>query len=159
MEYVTYKDFSENPIPLGKYTVLWIGGMATTNKRELEILEFKEYGNYAQYNDIVQVIFKEKGKRKINGFFLKSSMAFLSGWNLGVSVDTDFNSFKGNACLNLVGEEEDLKEIIKEHNKNKFLNYGIITFSDSKNLHNEKMLYPEKADLSHAVVNRIMKNE
>jgi len=157
MSYIHFKDFEKNPIPKGKYTLIYVGeSMALTYKVEVEVLEFNEIENYAQYTDLVEMVFKVRRKRKLSALKLKSSMLLLSGWDLGLMVDTDLNSFKGNACLNFVGNPEEVKKKIEGYNKNSFVDLGIITIADEENPTNEKVLYPEKANLNHAVINRLM---
>ena len=156
MEYIKYTDFEKNPLPKVRYTLIYVGGMACSGRIEIEIRDFIQVEEYAQYKDLIQMVFKERGKRKEGIMYLKSSMLFLSGWNLNIKVDTDFNSFKGNACLNLVGNEEEIKRILKEHNKFYFSDFGIITFSEDTDLLNGKVLFPESANRQHAVINRML---
>ena len=85
-------------------------------------------------------------------------MLFLEGWDLGLNVDTDYSSFNGNALINLVGNQEALRQKIEQLNKYNFTNMGIIAYAETpQEVGRMMILYPEKADLNHAVVRRILK--
>jgi hypothetical protein len=158
MDYIqNVKDIEqETGLKLGDYTWFFIDDWAAlTHRAEITITGFKQVEQYAQYKNVTAITFKLRGKRKESYKYLSSDMLFLKGWDLGLKVDTDFNSFWGNACINFVGKPEEIKSRIEELNIFKVARKGVITYSD--NPEGLKMLYPEIAkDEYHAVVQRIM---
>lgn len=137
------------------YVMYAVSEMAITFKRQIKITSFKVV-DYAQYKNIVLIGFVEKGKRRAQGTILKDSMLFLES-DVVLSVDSDYDSFKGNGLLNFVTEVPDeLRAFIKDKNRFKFANLGIITFCSEKSLHDVNLLFQELADKNHAVVKNIM---
>nr|WP_294806928.1 hypothetical protein [uncultured Nitrososphaera sp.] len=138
----------------GQYTVFYVDEMlALTHRIELTIFRV-EAG---------MIAFTQRKGRKPKAMRLKPSMLFLRGWDLGLKIDTDFSSYAGNACLNFVGNPDELRAKIDELNAYKPANKGIITYVEQSEAErisaarNKRMLYAEIADMGHAVVNRIMK--
>lgn len=131
-----------------QYTLFYVDEMlALTHRVELKIEKIE--GD--------SVIYKPRNKRKLIGMRrLKPSMLFLRGWDLGLKIDTDFSSFAGNALLNFVGNPDEIRKKIDELNDYKQASKGIITYASEDHPNTKQMLYPELADMSHAVVQRIM---
>lgn len=147
--------------PGEKYTMLGVGDWSgMTNRVELTIEAINCVEQYAQYSNILQVVFKARGKRKQSAIFLKGSMLFLKGWDLGMKIDTDFGSFSVNALINLVGNPQELREKIEQLNAYKLANKGVIVWSSlhEPTTSEKKLLYPDIADLDHAVVRRIVED-
>ena len=158
MRYINNEHIGEIGIKEGgKYTMIDVSSaMAMTRKNEITITKIEPCEQYAQYRDIIRLVFKRKGKRKELCVFLKQSMIFLEGWDVDVKVDTDFNTFKGNALINLVGSPEEIKTLLERSNVYPFTNKGLITYAYACTINSESMLYPDEADLSHAVIERLM---
>lgn len=166
MVYYKNLEIDETKLNIGeKYTLFKVSEfMANTIKLEITITGFKKVENYAQYKNLLLIIFKQRGKRKEEGFYLKESDLYLKGWDLGIIADTDTEKgFKGNALINLViddiiGAEEDLKEKINKSYV--FGNKAIVVYSLSKDiLGKEQILFKELAEeqrQEHAVLNRLL---
>lgn len=147
-----------------KYTLFYIDEMmALTHRVELTTVKVDEIESYAQYSNVLRLVFVQRRKRNPGSMLLKESMIFLNGWDLPLKIDTDFNSYSGNALLNFVGEPQEIRKIL-ELNAYNHTRKGIIAYSlpgeseyyDTKIL-DKKMLYPEiAAEEAHAVVQRIM---
>src|SRR3972149_11490424 len=122
--YITDNEYKNNELPTGEYTLIHCTGMAFTSKDEIKLLNHKIIEEYAQYRNIIQIQFKIRGKRNICEIFLKPSMLFLKGWDLGFVIDTELGCFSGNACINLVGNPIDLNERIMSLNVYKLSELG-----------------------------------
>ena len=139
-----------------KYTIIGISEwMATTTKIEIQITR--------QINN--RFVFKAKGKRK--EFYLqplKDNNLVFEGWDLPVRIDSEGDYvlepghvmaskiFRGNACINLIGDENVIKDYVENKNLNEiFSSKGEIVYCKGKE---EKVLYPE-IEVSHAVINRM----
>lgn len=160
MTYLQNKEVEQTGLKIGgNYTFLYIDSfMALTHRIEINLINLTKISNYAQYQNLLNISFKQRGKRKENNMLLTESMIFLEGWDLGLNVDTDYSSFNGNALINLVGNQEVLRQKIEQSNKYNFTNLGIIAYAETpQEIGNMMILYPEKADLNHAVVRRILK--
>lgn len=160
MEYISKEEFEKQPLPLGKYTMLGVSdAMAMTQKAELEITGFS-FEEYAQYPSVVFASFKEKGKRKEHRLILKESTLWLNGWGLGFKIDTELNSFAGNACINLVGLKEEIKEKILENLTFKnTIALGIITFCSEEEPLKKSLVFEEEAreiQYNHAPVRSLL---
>jgi len=160
MTYIQNKEIEQTGLKIGRnYTFLYVDSyMALTHKTEITLINITKKDSYAQYQNLLNISFKQRGKRKEGNMLLTDSMLFLEGWGLDLNVDTDYNSFNGNALINLVGNQEALRRKIEQLNKYAFSNMGIIAYAEtSQEVGNMMILYPEKADLNHAVVRRILK--
>ena len=156
----------------GKYTLLGVSDMmATTTKTEIEITEIQDKPNYAQYSNVSVVVFKQRGKRKLAGRYVKESDLYLAGWDLGLVRDADdprkgntdgfvsVTCFSGNALINLRGIGDAIRAIIDKA----FVwgNKGLCIYQESGSISKAKdlPLYPELAEIArtkHAVLDRIM---
>ena len=160
MTYLQNKEIEQTGLKIGgNYTFLYVDSfMALTHKVEITLINITKISNYAQYQNLLNISFKQRGKRKESNLLLTNSMLFLEGWDLGLNVDTDYSSFNGNALINLVGNQEALRQKIEQLNKYNFTNMGIIAYVETpQDVGRMMILYPEKADLNHAVVRRILK--
>jgi len=126
--------------------------MAMTVKREIEITG--ELGG--------KVTFKPKGKRKQYYLptFTESSLVF-AGWDLPIKIDSEvekmgtyfmISTSRGNACLNLVGPIETIREYVQTKN----LNENFTRFDEVIHIDGEKEtpVFPD-VPTHHAVVERI----
>lgn len=151
-----------------KYTLFYIDEMmALTHRVELTAVKVDEIESYAQYSNVLRVTFIQRRKRKASAMLLKESMIFLNGWDLPLKIDTDFNSYSGNALLNFVGEPQEIRKILElnayNHTRKEIIAYSLPGKSNNGDpwllmtTHDKKMLYPEiAAEETHAVVQRIM---
>lgn len=142
-----------------KYTLLSVSEfMANTLKTEITITAILPIQEYAQYKNVLQVNFIQRGKRKQNGFYLKDSDVFLLGWDLGLMIDSDTEKgFKGNALINLIGDKQTATDIINKTYV--FGNRGIIFICLEEEFLKDDgtPLFLEQAENTagnHAVVNR-----
>lgn len=129
MEYLTQEQTKElNLKPKGRYTFFLISEMmACTQRLELEVQELKNIDSYAQYTHLSQLVFKQKGKRKLLDIYLKSDCLIFEGWDLPFKIDTDTNSFMGNARFNFIADnKEQLIKEIQQKNLNKFCDLNMI---------------------------------
>ena len=162
--------FEETGLKVGEsYTLLKVSEfMANTIKTEITITGFKEVESYAQYKNLLMICFKQKGKRKEQGFYLKASDLFLRGFGHNILIDSDTEKgFKGNGLLNCVCSlTEKYGSLTPENLRNLINNYFVFgnkaivvyTFEDEV-LGKEKVLFPELAEehrTEHAVLNRIL---
>jgi hypothetical protein len=136
--------------------------MAMTRRYELEVrsvLELHTVG-YEGRRQRVAVV-RQRGKRKEFYLDLAGDDILLDGWGLPFRTDTEGGGIMaGNACYNLVGEPEVIRQCIESH--------AVIPVSDSAkakiivgraertkcNDDGLALLYPE-IDTHHAVVSRI----
>jgi len=141
-----------------KYTLLGVSEtLATTIKREVYLLDIVER-DYAQYKNITQIQYRLRGKRKILGFYLSNSSIILKGWDLGITIDSEYSMFSGNALINIV--DDDAESVIRKIEfSHIYGNRGFIVFSTKKNLMNKNALYPEDAEKvcnGHAPLRRML---
>lgn len=153
-----------------KITMIQIGGMAMTRKSEITITGFDEAKQRYTY--------KEGRKRK--EYYLPEKLnevMLFKGHGLPLLVDTETNKWSGNACFNFIlanniertdtpmsivsaSTPEQLAEYIKGHQINdEFNGYGEILYTTPDDRDTEKLLFPDQANLHHAVVERIMKRD
>lgn len=75
-------------------------------------------------------------------------------------VDSDTSMFAGNACINLIGEPERLRELVKQNINPHFEAFGKVTYRQADEPHEAiQMLFQEEAEKiknGHAVVRRIV---
>ena len=157
MTYVLNKKIDETGLRIGiTYFMFDVSdSMAFTRKSQIKITGLDYVEGYAQYSDLIKVRFRIGQQRKDRMLFLKDCMLFLET-TTDLPVDTDFNSFSGNALINFVTEDPDnLRQFILDTNRYAFANLGKITFCSEQN-DRKTMLFPECADTSHAVVRRMM---
>jgi hypothetical protein len=146
-----------------KVTLLKIDDMmAMTHRYELEVrsvLEPQAVGYEGRKQRIGTV--RQKGKRKDFYLDLAADDILLDGWGLPFKTDTEGDGvMAGNACYNLVGELETIRDCIE--------NRAVLPVSDSAkakiiftqtertkcNDDGQSLLYPE-IETHHAVVNRL----
>lgn len=139
----------------GKYTVITINWMAVTVKTEVTCVTG---------GDLTTATFKEKGKRKQIQFTGKpKSMLVFEGWNI-IRVDSDTSRFSGNACFNLLGTTEEVRQLIETKNlnqeveKSKILAIEQTTKTTTQGFEEitvkENLVYPE-IDTDHAVIKQL----
>jgi len=133
--------------------------LATTTKLEIEIssaLEPKPIG----YKETRYATFRQRGKRKQFYLDLPADVLVFPGWNLPFNTDCESgNIFSGDACFNLVGDPEVIRDWVE--------NKAILPVTDSTRAtilvwpENRKcrdaeatVLYPE-IECRHAVINRV----
>lgn len=163
MTYKTNTTPEETGLKVGeKYTLLKVSEfMANTVKIEITITGFKQVEQYAQYNNLLMIIFKQRGKRKEQGFYLKKSDVYLRGWDLGIVIDSDTEKgFKGNALINLVADNPE--GLIKIFENNYICGErGIIFYTSEEDILKDdgKPLFMEEAKNQigeHAVITRAL---
>ncbi len=136
--------------------------LAMSHRYELEVrkaLEPEAVGYQQRYNRIAVV--RQRGKRKEFFLDLASDDILLEGWDLPFRTDTECNGvWAGNACYNLVGEPEAIRQCIEtralipisEDAKGKII---VARVERSKcNDDGLELLYPE-IETHHAVVDRM----
>lgn len=143
-----------------KYTLIFVGEMsALTVKLEVTFESQEQRERYVNSGLHTMLWFKVRGKRKIQGVLMNKAFLVFKGWDLPLRVDTDGSSFRGNACLNFVGNIDEIRAFIDAHNLNENANKGVI-LCVPESIHateRERAVYPEIArTISHAVVRRIL---
>jgi hypothetical protein len=100
-----------------RVTLLKIDEMlAMTHRYELEVRQLLSpqavgYGGRRQHVDVV----RQRGKRKEPYLDLAADDILLDGWALPFRTDTEGNGvMAGNACYNLIGEPEVIRQCIEE---------------------------------------------
>jgi hypothetical protein len=136
--------------------------LAMTHRYELEVRQLLEPQavGYAGRRQRVAVV-RQRGKRKDFYLDLAADNILLDGWGLPFKADTEGGGvMAGNACYNLVGEPEAIRECIEtravlpvsDDAKSKIIvARGERTRCDDDGL---ALLYPD-IDTHHAVVNRM----
>jgi hypothetical protein len=137
--------------------------LALTHRYELQIIKVLEETRVG-YQDLKRrlAIVRQRGKRKDQYLDLAHDDILLDGWRLAFKADTeDGCCFSGNACYNLIGDPQAIKDHIE--------NSAVFPVSDSAKakiivcdhpkhtLRDEdcgRLLYPE-IETYHAVVNRM----
>jgi len=126
--------------------------MAMTTKREIEITG--ELGG--------KTTFKPRGKRKQYYLptFAESSLVF-EGWDLPIKIDSEVEKMgtyfmtatsRDNACLNLVGPIETIREYVQTRNLNeKFARFDVVIQIDGE----KEIPVFLNCPTQHAVVERI----
>lgn len=136
--------------------------MAMSHRYEMEIrktLEPQPVGYEGRKTRVAVV--RQRGKRKDHYLDLAADDIVLDGWNVPFRTDTEgAGIMTGNACYNLVGEPEVIREYIEnraalpvtDSAKAKIIvSRGERTRCDDSEC---ELLYPE-IDTGHAVVNRM----
>lgn len=141
--YIQNINWEETGLEVGKsYWMYFINEFAMTLKKQIIITTYNIISEFAQYQNVIQLTYKETGKKRISTILLKSSMLFL---NTELKIDTDYSSFKGNAKLNFVLETDDfpavLKEKIQNENKYKLLDLNQVNYCFENNLHDSNPLF------------------
>ena len=152
--YIENKTIEETGLEIGKTYWMYMvsSGMGSTCRHQITIKDFREHESYAQYKNLLSIVFREKGKKKDSELFLKRSMLFLET-EIPLAIDTDYDRISMNACINFVTNfPESLRDSILKFNRYKFSNLGIITY-------NLRVLFKDKADMSHAVIRRMIEDE
>jgi len=89
--------------------------MALTHRYELEVrrvLEPQPVGYEGRKQRVAEV--RQRGKRKEQYLDLAADDILLDGWGLPFKTDTEGDGvFSGNACYNLVGEPEAIRQCIE----------------------------------------------
>lgn len=136
--------------------------MAMSHRYELEVRSVLE-PEAVGYQGLKQrlAIVRQRGKRKDQYLDLGADDILLDGWDVPFKTDTETSGvFSGNACFNLVGEPETIRQYIEAR--------AVVPVSDSAkakiivargartkcNDDGLELLYPE-IDTHHAVVNRM----
>lgn len=154
-----------------KYTLISISEMlANTTKTEITINELREENIF---------VFTPKNKRtkyilNLDNKKLKNTLIF-EGWNIPLKLDSEvlidngtatIKRFSGNALINFVGNENELRQFIDNNNLNKEIDKGLIVFETcedhNKDLENKKPLYLEIATetaLNHYPLRNMLKKE
>jgi len=136
----------------GKYTIIGISDfLATTTKAEIEITN--KIGD--------RYTFKQRGKRKEFYLRINKDSLVLKGFDIPFKVDSETGSFCGNACINMLGTPEQIKEFIDKFNLNPEFDKSVVNSilrcdPEQKDYHQqiEKLVYPELALKSGS--NRLM---
>ena len=162
------------PIPLSlgdKYTVYSLSGMATTSRREVtltSVLEVPEYRKSyvsdtpSAYGNWRLGAYREYRKRKQYHLDIKADQALvIPGWN-HLETDADaYHCFCGNACINLAGSVEEVREMVQNNINQNFSNFDILLAYPEPHVdmpdHDGLMVYPEHPT-THAVVIRTREN-
>lgn len=137
-----------------KLTIFSISSMmASTTKIEATITGFDA--------DRDQYIFRKKKQRKQYYLpkFDQNDIVF-EGWDLPIQTDHEAsNIFRGNACYNLVGQPEIIRDYVDHKNLNPHFKdkANIVLIDPAKSPNGEEqesLLYPELPS-THAVIERI----
>lgn len=164
--------FKSIPIKTGeKYTIYSLSGMATTSRREIivtDVLETPEYRkSYASDKPSPYGIwrlgaYREHRKRKQYYLDLKMCQSLIiPGWHHSKTDADEYHCFSGNACLNLAGTVDEIKELVGKNINLHFSNYDIILAYPVPHTelpdHDGLMCYPDHPT-THAVVIRTRGN-
>ena len=136
--------------------------MAMSHRYELEVRQTLTPENVGyQGRERRVAIVRQRGKRKEQYLDLKADNILLDGWDVPFKADTEGGTiWAGNACYNLVGEPEAIRQTIEsravypvsEDAKAKIIvSRGPRTKCDDSET---ELLYPE-IETHHAVVNRM----
>ena len=91
--------------------------MAMTHRYEVEVravLEPQAVGYEGRKTRLAMV--RQRGKRKDQYLDLAADDIVLDGWNLPFRADTEGSGvFSGNACYNLVGDPEAIRQCLEDH--------------------------------------------
>jgi hypothetical protein len=136
--------------------------MAMTHRYELEVRAVQEPQAVGYQNCKTRLAtVRQRGKRKEQYLDLAADDILLTGWDLPFRADTECNGvMAGNACYNLVGEPEAIRDCIERR--------AALPVSDSAKAKiivcrtertscsddGQALLYPE-IETHHAVVNRM----
>ena len=140
-----------------RLTIIYIESILATTKR----IEVESRGAPAGSDTST---FVYRGKRKIVELPTLTALdtIILVGWDLPFKVDTELGKFRGNACLNFIGNPnlssaklraEAIKDYISLNLNSNFVNRGHVILIEGDQ---EILLYPE-IDSDHAVVQCMQK--
>jgi hypothetical protein len=171
-------EFFMKPIPPNqlragmKLTIISISEfMAHTQRSEVTVVSVTEPIRCG-YNDEKYRCgsFKNRGKRKTYYLDLKDDTIVFEGWDLPIRTDSEvlpgnaasgcYKSFSGNACFNLCGNPDTIRDYIDNRNLNPIFNpieKGKVVHCgglDVKDDGDGTLLYPD-VEIRHAVVDRI----
>lgn len=103
--------------------------------------------------------FKLKGKRKEFYLDLDECTAVFEGLT-PFKADSEFDSFRGNACINIVGDLETIKEYFETRQLNPYFEKWRVLIVGEDTKTPERVLYPEIAqEQHHAVIERILSRQ
>jgi len=163
---------TEIPLILGeKYTIYGLSGIATTSCREIIVTNVLENPEYKKsymsdkpnpYGNWRFGAYRQFRKRK--QYHLDIELAktlIIPGWNL-MKTDADaYHCFVGNACINLAGTVDEIKEFVKLNINKRFGCHDIILSVPKPHLElpdeDGIPVYPDHPT-THAVVQRIREN-
>lgn len=134
--------------------------LAMTHRYELEVRGLPETEGTDQQGRRRIAVARQRGKRKLFYLNVADDDILLDGWELPFRADTECGGvIHGNACFNLVGEPEAIRQCIEtraawpisDETKAKI----IVMRVPATTAHDEgHLLYPE-VETHHAVVNRM----
>lgn len=145
-----------------KLTIVYIEPILATTKRiEVESKGVKDF-TYPFCTSTPTPIFVYRGKRKIVELPMLTNQdtIILAGWDMPFKVDTELGKFRGNACLNFIGNPnlsskslraDAIRDYISLNLNLYFKNRGHIILIEGEQ---EILLYPD-IDSDHAVVRRM----
>ena len=136
--------------------------MAMTHRYEMEIRQVLDPAKVGYEGRKTRMaVIRQRGKRKEFFLDLADDDILLDGWSLPFKTDTETNGiFAGNACFNLVGEPDAIRQCIETRailpvtdtaRAKIIVSRGERTTCDDAGL---ALLYPD-IDTHHAVVNRM----
>jgi len=139
--------------PGQKVTIFGINWMAMTCRMEVTVRDVKEEG---------KLVCEERPKprqrnRRIFGFdVLKPDGLVFEGWDLPISCDSAaFGSFRGNACLNMVGDFDLVRDYVRNRNLNPaFSRFDSVLLVTADLDGPEVCVFPD-APTSSAIVERV----
>jgi hypothetical protein len=136
--------------------------MALTHRYEMEVrqvLEPQKVGYEGRKTRLA--VIRQRGKRREHYLDLAADDILLDGWNQPFRTDTEGGGvFSGNACYNLVGDPETIRQCIETKALFPVSNDAkakIIVSCGERTTCNDEglaLLYPD-IDTHHAVVNRM----
>lgn len=136
--------------------------MAMTHRYEMDVRQVlaPEKVGYEGRKTRLAVV-RQRGKRKEHYLDLSADDILLDGWGLPFRTDTETSGvFAGNACYNLVGEAEEIRQCIESQAVVPVTDSAkakIIVASAERTRCDDEglaLLYPD-VDTHHAVVNRM----
>ena len=136
--------------------------LAMTHRYELEVrsvLDPQAVGYEGRKQRVA--IVRQRGKRKDCYLDLAAEDILLAGWSLPFRTDTEGDGvMAGNACYNLVGDPETIRELIEKHAAFPVTDAAkakiIVARSERTKCNDDGLLllYPD-IETHHAVVNRL----
>jgi hypothetical protein len=118
-------------------------GLHTTFKAEVEVVSYDP--------DRRHLVYVLRGQSGNHRRLILDELVF-KGWNLPIVCDIDSPPFEQNDCINLIGDPEQLRELISEKNLNKRARLGaVLVFSEVIPRKNPIPLFPEYFDPNPAV--------
>jgi hypothetical protein len=136
--------------------------LAMTHRYELEVRQVLDPERVGyQRREMRLAIIRQRGKRKTFYLDLRADDILLDGWALPFKTDTEGNGvFAGNACYNLIGDPDVIRECIEMKALLPVTNDAkakvIVSRTERTTCGDEgqALLYPD-IDTHHAVVNRL----